>query len=425
MHAPADAHIRFSLHPDHPPAVVATTSGPTSDAARSHLHDLGFRSTGPTTMVLARIDREEPHYSAKAAQLLQQYGFSIEVDPTLQEEIDTEWTWANYPMPWCTRDEIRGVGAEAQRIHDDIAEGRLIIHLHADDGHNTVAVGSWTTGVRRHVHLGGENHLRLISARFDDEPEAIGEFHRLYSVAVRPGPAHLTDLEKTFRQVLRGQTPASGSAKSTAGVAAAPPAALGEHEEFLTSFREENPQWEKYRPYDDTTIASHESLTVRAEFDHEARHRTDTAWKIAQYNGPVGERLWHATLTVGTPIPLIRELLEHLDAPDPARAEEPHEPLRAAGWRHPAWTTCRAPNRTIALDHVPHATADRWGLYGGEDLDRATWAVRLSASVGHDILTQLAGTAAALAGPLPTPTHRPPLAFRLPTSVPQQRRRVR
>ncbi|MFI8520923.1 DUF317 domain-containing protein [Streptomyces sp. NPDC085481] len=428
-YAPADAHIHFALHADHHPGVIATTTGPTADAARSHLHDLGWRSTSPTTMVLARIDREEPSYAAAAAEQLQRYGFTVDIDPALQEEIDTEWEWGNYPFPWCSREEVRELSAEAQRIHDDIAAGRLIIHLHADDGHNTVAVGSWTTGVRRHVHLHGENHLRLISARFDNESEAIAEFQRLYSAAVRPGPAPLTDLEKTVRQVLRRQTPASGSAKSTAGAAAAPPAAaLGEHEEFLTSFLEGNPQWEKYRPYDDTTIASHESLTIRAEFDHEARHRTDTAWTVAEYNGPVGERLWHATLTVGTPIPLIRELLEHLDAPSPGRAEEPHEPLRAAGWRpssHPAWTTWRAPNRTIALDHVPHATDDRWVLYGGEDLDRATWAVRLSASIGHDILTQLAGTAAALAGPPPTPTHRPPLAFRLPTSVPQQRRRVR
>ncbi|MFK0259074.1 hypothetical protein [Streptomyces sp. NPDC090445] len=60
-HAPADARIRFDLHPDHHPAVVATVSGPTSDAARSHPHDHGFRSTGPTTMILARIDHEEPH----------------------------------------------------------------------------------------------------------------------------------------------------------------------------------------------------------------------------------------------------------------------------------------------------------------------------------------------------------------------------
>ncbi|MER7467316.1 hypothetical protein [Streptomyces sp. NPDC097981] len=52
----------------------------------------------------------------------------------------------------------------------------------------------------------------------------------------------------------------------------------GEHEAFLASFLETSPEWEKYRTGDgDTTIASHESLTVRAEFDHEARHRTDAA----------------------------------------------------------------------------------------------------------------------------------------------------
>lgn len=28
------AHVSFTLHPDHHPGVLATTSGPTSDAAR-------------------------------------------------------------------------------------------------------------------------------------------------------------------------------------------------------------------------------------------------------------------------------------------------------------------------------------------------------------------------------------------------------
>ncbi|GAA3389113.1 DUF317 domain-containing protein [Streptomyces roseoviridis] len=429
-YAPADAHIHFALHPDHHSGVIATTSGPTADAARSHLQDLGWRSTSPTTMVLARIDREEPYYAATAAEQLHRYGFTVDIAPDLQEEIDTEWTWGNYPFPWCTREEVREVSAEAQRIHDDIAEGRLFIHLHAEDGHTTVAVGSYATGVRRHVRLHGENHLRQVVARFDHEAEAVADFQRLYSVAVRPGPAPLTDLERTVRQVLRGQRPAGHSADSIATAPAAPPvAALGEHEQFLTSFLEGNPRWEKYRTWrDETTIVSHESLTVRAEFDHEARHRTDTAWSMAEYNGPVGERLWHATLTAGTPIPLIRGLLEHLDTPSPARAGEPHEPLRDAGWHpasHPAWTTWRAPNRTIALDHVPHATDDRWVLYGGEDLDRAAWAIRLSAGVGHDVLTQLAGTAAALAEPPPAPARRATLVSQLPATAPQPRGRVR
>ncbi|MGC0328141.1 hypothetical protein RKD23_001131 [Streptomyces sp. SAI-170] len=57
---PTDAHVHFTLHPEHHPGVIAATSGPTADAARSHLHDFGWHSTSPTTMVLARIDREEP-----------------------------------------------------------------------------------------------------------------------------------------------------------------------------------------------------------------------------------------------------------------------------------------------------------------------------------------------------------------------------
>ncbi|MFG2836149.1 hypothetical protein ACGFZH_11285 [Streptomyces zaomyceticus] len=98
-HAPASAHIHFALHPDHHPGVIATTSGPTADAARSHLHDLGWRSSSPTTMVLARIDRDEPHYADTAAEQLKRYGFTVDIAPGLQDEINTEWEWSNYPFP--------------------------------------------------------------------------------------------------------------------------------------------------------------------------------------------------------------------------------------------------------------------------------------------------------------------------------------
>lgn len=124
-------------------------------------------------------------------------------------------------MPWYTRDEIRKVSAEAQRIHDDIAEGRLIIHLHAADDHTSVAVGSCTTGVRRHVHLHGENHLRQISTSYDGAAEAVAGFHRLYSVAVRPGPAPLTDLEQTRPPPRTGP----GTRHPNAGVRGARPGA--------------------------------------------------------------------------------------------------------------------------------------------------------------------------------------------------------
>ncbi|WP_432079680.1 DUF317 domain-containing protein [Streptomyces sp. YPW6] len=421
-YAPADAHIRFALHPDHQPAVIATTTGATADAARSHLYDHGFRSTGPTTMVLARIDREEPHYTVKAAAQLQVYGFTTEIDPALQDEIDTEWTWANHPMPWCTRDEIREVGAAAQRIHDDITTGHLTIHLHADDGHTTVAVGSYTTGVRRHIHLHGENHLRQISTSYDTEAEAVAEFHRLYSVAVRPSPAPLTDLEQAVRRLLAGKPPST--AEETSEPTVEPPVAEpGEHEAFLAALFDEDRQWERYRPSDETTIASHESLAVRAEFDHEARHCTDVAWTVAEYDGPVGERLWHATLTAGTPVPLIRAMLQYLDAPPLTAAYGPDDVLHDAAWHpasHPARTTWTAAG-AITFEHTLHATTDRWMLYGGDNLDRAAWTIRLSAGVSHDLLAHLVSTAADLSTPQPPSVRRPPLGAPVPVVVPQHR----
>ncbi|WP_411574821.1 DUF317 domain-containing protein [Streptomyces fradiae] len=424
-YAPADAHIQFTLHPDHHPAVTATTTGPTADAARSHLHDHGFRSTGPTTMVLARIDREEPYHTAWASEQLQRYGFTTEIEPALQEEIDTDWNLEeNSPTYWVRVGAVSN-GAEAQHIHDDIADGRLTIHLHAHDGHTTVAVGSYTTGIRRHVHLHGENHLRQISTSYDTEAEAVAEFHRLYSIAVRPGPAPLTALEQAVRQLLAGKPPST--TEETSAPAAEPPVAKpGEHAAFLSALFDEERQWEKYRPFDETTIASHESLTVRVEFDHEARHRSDIAWKIAEYDSPVGERLWHATITASTPVPLIRAMLQYLDAPPHATAGHPDDVLRDAAWHpasHPTRTTWAAPGRSIVFESTPHAVADRWMLYGGDNLDHAAWTIRLSAGVPLTLLAQLAETAADL---LPSPTRPTPKplaapARGLPAAVPAQR----
>lgn len=429
-HASADAHIRFTLHPDHHPAVIATTSGSTSDAARSHLNDLGFRSIGPDVMVLARIDHEEPHYANTAAEQLSRYGFTVEIETALQDEIETEWTWGNYPFPWCTRDEVREVSAEAQRIHDDIAEGRLIIHAHANDGHTTVAVGTYASGVRRHVHLHGENQVRQVAMAYEDETEAVAEFHRLYTVAVRPGPAPLTDVEQSVHRALRGESAPSPRLQLTKAQSALPTvAAPGEHEQFLNALFELRQQWAKYRTWsDETTIAAHESLTVRAEFDHEARHRTDIAWTIAEYDGPVGERLWRATITAGTPVRLIHAIIDHLDTPLPIDAAEPHTPLEEAGWSaasHPARTTWQAPNRSLAFEHLPHAADDRWTAFGGDDANRPAWAIRLSAGAPHDILIQLAAAAAELASPPPSAARRSPTLPRLPPPPPQPRTRVR
>ncbi|MDX2681474.1 hypothetical protein [Streptomyces soliscabiei] len=43
--------------------------------------------------------------------------------------------------------------------------------------------------------------------------------------------------------------------------------------------------------YDNTTIANHESLTLRILFDHEAGPRNAT-WTLAAYESPVSERMW-------------------------------------------------------------------------------------------------------------------------------------
>ncbi|MEU8436970.1 hypothetical protein AB0F18_29520 [Streptomyces sp. NPDC029216] len=58
-------------------------------------------------------------------------------------------------------------------------------HLHAHDGWTTVAVGTHTDG--HSVHLHGEDHLRQFALVYDDEAEAVAEFQRIHSVAVRPG----------------------------------------------------------------------------------------------------------------------------------------------------------------------------------------------------------------------------------------------
>ncbi|MFJ7779295.1 hypothetical protein [Streptomyces yangpuensis] len=186
-------------------------------------------------------------------------------------------------------------------IHDDIATGRLTIRHHANDGHTTVAVGTYATGVRRHVHLHGEDHLRQVSLTFQDEVEALANFQSQYTAAVRPGPAPLTELEQSVRQALRAEAaPAAPTALTT------PPtvAGSGEHEAFLKCLFDSKPEWSKYRTWsDETTITAHESLTARAEFDHEARHRTDVAWTIAGYDRPVGERLWRRPSPPAHPSP--------------------------------------------------------------------------------------------------------------------------
>ncbi|MGW8722504.1 hypothetical protein ACWGNR_24805 [Streptomyces althioticus] len=79
----------------------------------------------------------------------------------------------NYPMPWLTRSEIREVSSEAQKIHDDLRNGRLLIHAHAHDGHTTVAVGTYLHRGGKSVYLHGEDHLRQVAGTFDSPASAL------------------------------------------------------------------------------------------------------------------------------------------------------------------------------------------------------------------------------------------------------------
>ncbi|MGV9884534.1 hypothetical protein [Streptomyces sp. NPDC003006] len=121
--AAPDAHVHLALHPQHPSAVVATLTGTKLHTARATLTSEGFRPVSDDTMLLVRIDHEEPYYANITANLLRNAGIPVDITDQLQEEIDTEWTWANHPMTWLDSDEIRLVSAEAQKIHDDIASG--------------------------------------------------------------------------------------------------------------------------------------------------------------------------------------------------------------------------------------------------------------------------------------------------------------
>lgn len=62
-----DAHVRLDAHPAHTSAVTAILTGTRQDLARPVLTAHGFETLDDHTLVLARIDREEPHWAETAA----------------------------------------------------------------------------------------------------------------------------------------------------------------------------------------------------------------------------------------------------------------------------------------------------------------------------------------------------------------------
>ncbi|MFD9409401.1 DUF317 domain-containing protein [Streptomyces sp. NPDC059989] len=399
-----DADVRLALHPDHSSAVVATITASDRYLARAVLAEHGFRPTGDETMVLARIDHDEAHHADKAAWALREGGAIVEVSAALQEEIETEWTYGNAPThwQWLTPEEIREATGEAQRIHDDIVAGRLVIHRHAHDGWTTVAVGTYVGG--KSVHLHGEDHLRTEETDYASEAEAVANFHRHHTVAVRPGPAPLTDIERAAFEIL-GMAPSSTApTAATLRLAAEEVPQLvpvyangpGDHEALLNDFFTTHGEWEKWRPHDETTIASHESLTLRVEFLHDASHG-DSAWTIAAYESPVGERLWHATATPATPVAIMRTLLNSLSTDDvwgrgpgtPVKEEDlaqASRPLEDAGWplkvgaRLIDWTAPTTDGAGLRFDTLVKQgnVLPAWTIWVGSTVDSPTWAIHLS-----------------------------------------------
>lgn len=424
------AHVGLDRHPQHPDAVTATVTGPRAATARAILSGYLFRPADGR-MVLARIDHEEHHHADRAARALRQAGISVEITPGLQEDIGTEWTWANYPMPWLTRDEVREVGVEAQKIHDDIAPGHLVIHAHADDGHTTVAIGTYPGG--KSIHLHGEDHLRQTAMVYDTPLEALAAFEDLYTSAVRPGPAPATDTEQRAARALTTtgaltDTPGPTTPEPPASTTETVPAHAadpGDHEALLGEFFEAQGEWEKYRTWDDDcTYAVHESQTLRIEFDHETHHRTDTTWTVAAYESPVSERLWHATAT--TPADIIRALLTSLASenawgagPDTRITEktiaEATRPRADTGWTHTVdghGITLTAPGPHPAgvrfdplIDH-PHPA---WTLWSGNP-EGPDWTIHLSTHTPPALLQDLTYELAHSEGVRQTPRLDPPKA---------------
>ncbi|WP_327251055.1 DUF317 domain-containing protein [Streptomyces sp. NBC_01244] len=170
----------------------------------------------------------------------------------------------------------------------------------------------------------------------------------------------------------------------------------GDHEALLNDFFAANGEWEKWRPHDETTIASHESLTLRVEFLHEATHG-DSAWTIAAYESPVGDRLWHATATPATPVEITRILLNSLSTEDswglnpstPVKEEDlarASRPLEDAGWplkvgaRLIDWTAPTTDGAGLRFDTLVKQgnVLPAWTIWGGSTVNSPTWTIHLS-----------------------------------------------
>ncbi|THC47323.1 DUF317 domain-containing protein [Streptomyces sp. A1499] len=415
MTASIDAHVRLDTHPTHPSAVQAHLTGTQTHVASSALEAADWSVAATGVLILARIDHEEPYWAADAAQKLIDEGITVEVTPRLQEAIYEEWTWANYPMPWLTRGEIREVSSEAQKIHDDIRNGRLLIHAHARDGDTTVAVGTYLHRGGKSVYLHGEDHLRQVAGTFDSPASALLAFEETHAGGMRPGPAPLTDTERAAiaaRSVFDVTTSKPEPARPAPETVPVYLADAGDHDVLLDSFLDTHREFQKWRTWSDaTTHAIHESQTLRIEHVHETTAH-DTAWTVAAYETPVSDRMWHLTATSATPAPVLQALLIHLgdgdgwetaiDSPvDEKAVTAATQPLTEAGWKHTLtghgirWTS---PDGEAGVQFDPltaqHAHSATWTIWAGPNPDRPTWAITASPHIPSPLLADLSETLA-------------------------------
>ncbi|RZU45763.1 uncharacterized protein DUF317 [Streptomyces sp. BK022] len=413
MTPPIDAHVHLDTHPSHTSAVIAVLTGSQTHVAHLGLEAADWTVVADNTLVLVRIDHEEPYWAQEAAQHLAAEGINVEITPRLQEAMAEEWTWANYPMPWCTRSEIREVSNQAQKLHDDIRHGHLLIHAHAHDGHTTVAVGTYLGRNGKSVYLHGEDHLRQVADTFDSPAQALLAFEKVHAADMRPGPAPLTDTE---RAAAEARTPLVLIAAKPEPARPEPEtvpvylADAGDHDALLDAFLAAHGEWEKWRTWtDDTTHAIHESQTLRIERVHEALPR-ETAWTVAAYETPVSDRMWHLTATGTTPAPVLQAMLHHLaegDGLDTAIGSPVDEktvtaatkPLTDAGWKHNVdgrwirWTNLPG-DVGIQFDAVaaqrPHSPLVTWTIWAGPSIDHPTWTVTASPYAPSSLLADLA-----------------------------------
>jgi hypothetical protein len=413
---PIDAHVRLDTHPTHPSAVTAVLTGTQAHIAHLGLEAADWTVVADNVLVLVRIDHEEPYWAQDAAKHLTAEGITVEITPRLQEAMDEEWTWANYPMPWCTRSEIREVSNQAQKIHDDIRHGQLLIHAHAHahahDGHTTVAVGTHLGRNGKSVYLHGEDHLRQVADTFDSPAGAMLAFEKVHAAEMRPGPAPLTDTERAAAET---RTPLAHTAAKPEPARPEPqtvPAYLadaGDHDALLDTFLDAHDEWEKWRTWTDaTTHAIHESQTLRIERVHEA-HPRETAWTVAAYETPVSDRMWHLTATGTAPAPILQALLNRLadgDGWDTALGSPVDEktvtaatkPLADAGWKHTVdgrwlrWTNASQDAGVqfdaFAAQH-PNSSLATWTIWAGPTIDQPTWAIHASPYAPASLLTDL------------------------------------